>query len=50
MEENEKQKKLKERLKNTLCSRVTYMDLFDGAPQRSDYLFTNPPIQLEGRG
>ncbi|MDQ1254595.1 MAG: type restriction enzyme protein, partial [Euryarchaeota archaeon] len=31
-------------LKNTLSGRPTYMDLFEGAPQRFDYVFTNPPF------
>lgn len=31
-------------LKNTLSGRPTYMDLFEGAPQSFDYIFTNPPF------
>lgn len=31
-------------LKNTLSGKMTYMDLFEGAPQRFDYVFTNPPF------
>jgi type I restriction enzyme M protein len=31
-------------LKNTLSGRETYMDLFEGAPYKFDYIFTNPPF------
>jgi type I restriction enzyme M protein len=31
-------------LKNTLSGRDTYMELYDGAPARFDYIFTNPPF------
>ncbi|AFV24997.1 N-6 DNA methylase [Methanolobus psychrophilus R15] len=31
-------------LKNTLSGRVTYMDLFEGAPYKFNYIFTNPPF------
>lgn len=31
-------------LKNNLSGRITYMDLFEGAPNQFDYILTNPPF------